>query len=279
MKSYDEYINSQFGELTVIKRVEDHIIPCGQKKAQMLCKCTCGNECIVLFSNLKRGNTKSCGCKKHDKPSKDLTGEQFGRLTVIKREFSPKGTNSKWLCKCECGNETIVSSKNLLNNLTRSCGCYQREKAAAAGKKTLTKHGQSRTRLYHIWKGMKQRCIDINASNYANYGGRGIKVCDEWLEYENFKKWALSNGYSDNLSIDRINVNGNYEPKNCSWATNEEQSNNRRCSHYIEINGEKKTVSQWAKISNLSPSTILQRINKGISGEKLLSPKGYLNYD
>lgn len=158
---------------------------------------------------------------------KDITGMIFGRLTAIKPAEKNKHGRWMWLCKCSCGNEKIVSSNALLRGYTKSCGCLDKEKHITHPNRRT--HGQCGTRLYRIWKAMKKRCFNENNSDYKKwYGSHGVTVCNEWLKFEPFYEWAIVNGYSDDLSIDRINPYGNYEPNNCRWATPKEQANNKR---------------------------------------------------
>lgn len=207
----------------------------------------------------------------------DLTGKKYNKLTVLKR-VENKNKQTMWLCQCDCGNKVIVSGGNLKNGHTTSCGCYsiQNKIKRAKEKNPCYKHGLYNTRLNRIWNSMKKRCYLKTHKAYKNYGGRGIKVCDEWLDKENgfinFYHWAMSNGYKEDLTIDRIDTNGNYEPNNCRWATREEQQNNKRNNHYLEYGGEIHTLAEWSKKNKINYNTLLSRFyNK----KELFSPVKY----
>nr|DAF51438.1 MAG TPA: homing endonuclease [Siphoviridae sp. ctrCN24] len=198
----------------------------------------------------------------------DLTGKIFGKLKVMSRAedyIKPNGHKIvQWNCICECGNKTTVRAEFLRSGHTKSCGCnktYSRTKT----------HGKANTRLYKIWIGIKERCYNPKQINYNLYGGRGIKMCEEWLNFETFYRWAINNGYSNKLTIDRIDNNLNYMPSNCRWATNVQQANNRRSNRIIEHNGEFHTLQEWSKITGVSSDTIRMRIDEyGWDTEKSL---------
>ena len=205
----------------------------------------------------------------------DLVGKTFGRLTVIKEVERNNRGERCFLCKCNCGNEKIIVGWRLTtkNKPTQSCGCLHKEIVS----NTFKTHGDSNERLYHIYKGMINRCLNENDKSYKYYGGRGIKLCDEWLnDYELFKKWSLDNGYNELLTIERVDINGNYEPRNCRWATRKEQANNTRKNHLLEYNGKLYTMSELSELCGINYSTLRKRINDmGWSVEKAVSKKDY----
>lgn len=190
----------------------------------------------------------------------DLTGQRFGRLTVIEKSSTKQGHHICWVCRCDCGKTVpLVSGDNLKKGDIKSCGCLRREERT---KKNL-KHGLNKTRTHRIWCGMVNRCFNPGNKSYKDYGGRGITVCDEWKnDFQAFHNWAITHGYSDELTLDRKDTNGNYEPSNCRWITNQEQQSNRRSCHLITYNGETHTLKDWAKIIGIPRSTLSNRINK-----------------
>ena len=213
---------------------------------------------------------------------KDLTGQKFGRLKVIKQiGINSKNRQKIWLCKCDCGNEKQVVTSYLTSGDTTSCGCYRKEceikNLSQFWGKPRT-HGLSKTRIYRIWVDMKDRCNNNKNLFFKHYGGRGIKICNEWLiDFMNFYNWATNNGYNDNLTIDRINVNGNYEPNNCRWATAREQANNTRTTRRIKIFGECKTAYEFEKQYGIKACLLIDRYDKGYRDEKLIY-KGNLGH-
>ena len=164
----------------------------------------------------------------------DLTGQRFGRLVADVRSDNDKRGEARWECVCDCGKRTIVLSSHLRSGRIQSCGCYQREATAARMRVTRTKgntkHGGSKTRLFSVWVNMKTRCLNPNNRAYKWYGAVGVTICPEWMQFENFQQWALESGYKDDLTIERKNPFGNYEPSNCTWIPLIEQRRNQRRS-------------------------------------------------
>lgn len=193
----------------------------------------------------------------------DLTGKRFGRWTVL----APAQRRNRamfWECQCDCGTVRDVKENSLTHGKSHSCGCLMRDTLIMRE----TTHGQSKTRLYKIWKGMRKRCNNSNDTVYKFYGGRGIVVCDEWNDFEAFYKWSYENGYDDTAkghecSIDRINSNGPYSPDNCRWVDNNTQHTNTRRNRYITIDGETHILRDWSNISGVSVPTIIRRLQCG----------------
>lgn len=201
----------------------------------------------------------------------DLTGQKFNNLLVVKRlENAPKGRPT-WLCECECGNQTIVRGSNLKNGAVKSCGCLTH---IARNKK----HGMKSTRLYSLWNAMKTRCNNPNSKAYKHYGERGISVCKEWNNsFEAFRDWSFENGYTEGLSIDRIDNSKGYCPENCRWVPWAEQCNNRKTNVVIEYKGEVHNLMQWSKILQFDYKLVHCRMKKmGWTFEKAITtPKLY----
>ena len=195
-------------------------------------------------------------------------GRVFGYITIL--EFTGRNERSQWLCRgrCACGveKEWLFNALNL--GRTRSCGCLSAEMTIARS----TKHGLKGTRLYNIWKNMRQRCTNPNTPAYKNYGGRGIQICPEWNDAKVFYNWAMANGYSDDLSIERKDVNKGYNPQNCTWATRKEQNRNTRQNKYIKLFGETKTLADWIDDERVSVNraAYYKRIEAGYSVERAL---------
>lgn len=255
MAKLKDLTGKKFGKLTVVSYAGD---------GKWNCICDCGNEKIANGEYLGR-STNSCGCLKRD----DLSGRRFGMLTVIQHDKNYRGKSTKWICKCDCGKTVSVFRTALIVGRTKSCGCYNISQTIAR----QTKHGKCGTRLYRCWMDMKQRCTNKRFKEYASYGGRGIKVCDEWKDdFSAFESWAMSHGYSNDLSIDRIDVDKDYCPENCRWTTYHQQARNRTNNVYIEYNGKRMILRDWARHTGISDHTIRRRLNAGLPLEKVFSP-------
>lgn len=190
-------------------------------------------------------------------------GEQHYRWTVI-GPAPPRNGREMVLCRCVCGTVREVRYDGIKRGSTKSCGCLRDEKTKT--------HGLTDSRLYNIWRKMKERCYNKNHVRYLDYGGRGISVCGEWRNnFSNFHAWATENGYSDSLTLDRVDTNGNYEPSNCKWSTSEEQQNNTRFNRVISAMGKSQTISMWSRELSIPYSTIYSRLCKGWSEEEALT--------
>lgn len=197
----------------------------------------------------------------------EMTGLRFGRLVVLRRDGNSPCGSAKWLCKCDCGKEVSVTGTCLRRGGTVSCGCYGADIRKSFG----VKHGKSYTRIYSIYSKIIQRCYNKNSKLYKNYGYRGITMCDEWRNnFQAFYDWAMANGYTDKLSIDRIDNYKGYSPDNCRWLTPKEQGRNLRRSVYLTINGETKLLMDWCTENNLNIQTVRNRVARGVPSELLL---------
>lgn len=260
MAKIKDLTGQRFGMLEVLERDYSY-----KKRAAWICRCDCGKIVSKIGIYLTAGETKSCGSHQ----AKDIINEKFGRLTVIKRVEDDKHQNARWLCKCDCGNFTEALGISLRNGRTKSCGCLLKEvkRRRKKDKRYID------CPLYWRFSRIKDRCYNINNPRYKDYGGRGIKICDEWLDKEkgfiNFYNWAISNGYKEGLTIDRINVNGDYEPNNCRWATMIQQNNNKRNNIIVKYNNENMTLKQWSDLLNLNYKMVYFNYKRGIKLEKI----------
>lgn len=192
---------------------------------------------------------------------KDISGKKFNMWTVIEFAGKNKSGGYMWKCRCDCGKEKVVEGRSIRTGTSKCCGCTR-----GIGNKYNVKHGGRNERLYGVWSSMKQRCLNPNNNHYEKYGGRGVSICKEWLDYKNFREWAVSSGYHDNgwfheFTIDRIDNNGMYSPDNCRWVNQKIQDNNRRSNHVITNGaGESKTLSEWSEHTGIRKDTLRRRI-------------------
>lgn len=207
-----EIAGQRFGKLEAIRPVKKD----KRGNVMWLCKCDCGNTKLVAATRLRTGRTKSCGCAIRE--IKDITGTRSGKLVALYPTDEKRHGKTVWMCRCDCGGTRTATVNDILFGYVTSCGC------------AVNKHGMGHTKLYRVWVSMRQRCNNKNNRAYKWYGGKGVKVCDEWNgshNYEAFYKWAMASGYKQGLTIDRIDPDGNYEPSNCRWITISEQQKNR----------------------------------------------------
>lgn len=191
----------------------------------------------------------------------DLTGRRFGRLEVVDRAQN-RNKHVYWRCRCDCGKDVEVRGDALTRGPTVSCGCYHDD--------IVTKHGMWQTPIYRIWRSMLGRCENPNAHAYELYGGRGIKICDAWHDFQTFYD-DIGKRPADNYSLDRINNDGDYCPENCRWATWKQQSRNRSNNRIIELDGERRCISEWASITGINHGTLTQRLNRGWTARQTLT--------
>lgn len=199
----------------------------------------------------------------------DLVGKRFGRWTAIEKD--PQH-NRKWICKCDCGTVKSVYANNLTRGKTVSCGCHKREVTINRN----TTHGKAHSRLYFVWSNMRRRCNDPKNNRYSSYGGRGIRVCDAWNDFQTFYEWAMKSGYDDTAkygecTLERIDVNKGYEPDNCTWTDIKNQCNNRTLNVLLTFNGKTQNITQWEHELGFSKDRLANRLRKGWTVERALT--------
>lgn len=226
-----------------------------------LCRCVCGKEKAIRTNSLVDGSTKSCGCLKPNPPGRksNLIGFRSGALVVIEsagvKRIGEMHKEQLWKCICDCGSVAFVPTGKLTSNHTKSCGCLQ-----YIGRPI---HGQTGSREHNSWASMLQRCCNPKHNRYRIYGGRGIQVCERWRKFENFLEDMGPR--PEGTSLDRINNDGNYEPSNCRWATDTDQSRNRSIVKSVCIDGVDRPIAEWAEIVGIDYGTIVSRIKRGMS--------------
>jgi hypothetical protein len=271
----ENLIGQKFNRLTVIAAAEKK-----NGKVQWFCRCDCGNEIIVNQYKLISGHTKSCGCLKKEKRI-DLVGQRFGRLVVTslnRAETKDGKTRLYWNCICDCGNEHIVRGDILKSGMSQSCGCYAKDHSLIPLPEYTKEFAFDK--LKNIYKYMKQRCYNPNHTKYRNHGGRGIKICDEWLGDSGFDQFYKDMGLppSHGHQIDRINNDGNYAASNCRWVTNTENNRNKRTNHLLTLGNKTLCVTEWAEELGISRDTLSKRVRMGWSNQKILTTPVDLRY-
>ena len=242
-------------------------------KSMWRCRCKCGKEKLVDGNSLRNGRTKSCGscARKRDGKYKDITGMKFGKLTVVERGEKNKRGRHLWICKCDCGGIKEAEAYDLIRGKIKSCGCMvqkkNKEEKPESNRRKRTYHNPIFPNTAHVLYGMQSRCYNKNCPDYKNYGGRGIKICAEWMDkengVENFRKWCFDSGYKKGLTIERINNDGDYCPENCKWATKAEQSVNKRNTIFVLYDDKYVPISTMAKETGLNYSQIRHKTKTG----------------
>lgn len=224
---------------------------------KVLCRCICGVEKEIFLASLISGKSKSCGCN-HPSKLNVKEGDRFGRYVVVEEVSKTRKGNRKFLCRCDCGTIREVDLGLLRAGRSQSCGCLQKEKN--------TKHGLTKQPLYYVWRTMRDRCYNKNKDGYSYYGGRGIKVCNEWIHDPlAFYNWMMSNGYKKGMQIDRIDCSGDYSPFNCRVVTRIEQMNNKRDNKKYLFNNHMLTIPQICRELGMEDkiSLVRQRMDRG----------------
>lgn len=255
----NDFTGQIFGELTVKRQGVST-----PKESTWVCDCSCGNIVTVTSGALRRGQKRCANCGMRPNFI-DHTGERFGRL--VAQKFIPGEPKPKWKCICDCGSVTFVVASSLVRGDSQSCGCLAGEIRGSATRK----HGLSGSSFYNTWINIRQRCENPNNIGFDRYGGRGIKVCERWQSFDAFAEDMLPT-WEEGLSIERLDVNGNYEPGNCSWANAKEQARNRESTERFEVNGEVLTVPEIAEKYSIRQHAIWKRIRRGVRGADLVKP-------
>lgn len=199
----------------------------------------------------------------------DMTNKTYGKLKVIGYNGNDNRGERMWLCKCDCGTEVVRNGYGLRSGRTTHCGCDTGNRIS----KSLTQHGMTNSKLYYTWVNMKTRCENPNYYLRDSYGGKGITYCDDWKDSSKFIKWAIENGYSDELSLDRINNDGNYEPSNCRWVSMQVQQNNRTNNRIEEYNGVKDTLANWSRKLNIEYAKLQYKLDCGYTMGEIIGDK------
>ena len=288
-----DYSGFVFGDIKVLKRADGDLEKCRKSRLEKgrttnpvyTCECLlCGKIFDREIYSVKKNKFQNCGCQTLQY---DLKGKKFGKLTAIEPLGLNKHKEMTWRCVCDCGNEHITTSYNLRKEISTQCLECSFKQCAEKNRKYYLTHERpepsnkvinstkyplitKRLRETHI--NMKTRCYNPNSLSYYRYGGRGIKICDEWKDnFLAFALWALDNGYRDDLTIDRIDNDGDYEPSNCHFVTYTEQANNRITSTRLEYNGEVDTMANWSRRLNIPYHFIQYRKDKGICMEDIVN--------
>ena len=200
----------------------------------------------------------------------NLLGRRFCRWLVLKFSHRTKDGRTYWLCRCDCGNSKSVRGSHLISTASRSCGCLKAESTSKRARTHGATVGGELEPLYVVWCSMKQRCYDSGCRAYKDYGGRGIVLSENWMEYQSFKD-DMKYGYKKGLQIDRVDNNGNYCKENCRWSTPRQNCNNRRNSIFLRFQGINKTIAQWSRKLKMNDKTLYLRYSKGWSTKRILN--------
>lgn len=270
-------VGDKFGRWTAIEGLTEYR---GSKK-YLWFRCDCGTEKLCQEYDVKVGKSKSCGCHNLEQlakrggsvPGRFSLGDRFGRLEVISNDFESHRNGRHWRCRCDCGNEGSYGQSALAAGNTTSCGCFFKERAV----ENNTKHGhnswkQPPSSTYNSWRGAKERCHNENHIGYKNYGGRGIRMCSRWQESFAAFLEDMGSKPSPDLTLERVDHNGNYEPANCVWASQETQANNKSNNVKLTYRGETLTVPQWSRRTGIPAPTLYGRLKRGLAPSEILSP-------